>query len=71
MSKIIIQDFEIIASSIDGTVKTFDVRMGELLSDSIGAPVHSIALANGAKTYLASGLDSQIRLVERGPGEVL
>jgi len=33
VSKVVIKDYHIIASSIDGTVRAFDVRMGEITID--------------------------------------
>lgn len=35
VTKVIVEDCEIIASSIDGTVKTFDLRMGEIRTDNL------------------------------------
>ncbi|CAM8884004.1 unnamed protein product [Rhodiola kirilowii] len=62
---------EIIAGSVDGTVRTFDIRMGRELSDSLGQPVNCIALSNDGNCILASCLDSTLRLIDRTTGELL
>ncbi|CAH9098383.1 unnamed protein product [Cuscuta epithymum] len=62
---------EIIAGSVDGTVRTFDIRMGRELSDSLGQPINCISLSNDGNCILASCLDSTLRLVDRSTGELL
>ncbi|KAI3705145.1 hypothetical protein L1987_75378 [Smallanthus sonchifolius] len=62
---------EIIAGSVDGTVRTFDIRMGRELSDDLGQPVNCISLSNDGNCVLASCLDSTLRLLDRTTGELL
>ncbi|CAI9109119.1 OLC1v1008876C1 [Oldenlandia corymbosa var. corymbosa] len=62
---------EIIAGSVDGTVRTFDIRMGREISDNLWQPVNCISLSNDGNCILASCLDSGIRLLDRSSGEVL
>ncbi|VFQ93393.1 unnamed protein product [Cuscuta campestris] len=62
---------EIIAGSVDGTVRTFDIRTGREISDSLGQPVNCISLSNDGNCILASCLDSTLRLMDRSTGELL
>ncbi|KAG5534120.1 hypothetical protein RHGRI_022307 [Rhododendron griersonianum] len=56
---------EIIAGSVDGTIRTFDIRIGREISDDLGQPVNCIALSNDGNCILASCLDSTLRLLDR------
>lgn len=62
---------EIVAGSVDGTVRTFDIRMGREISDNLGQPVNCISLSNDSNCILASCLDSTLRLLDRSTGELL
>ncbi|KMZ64364.1 WD-repeat protein [Zostera marina] len=62
---------EIIAGSVDGTLRTFDIRIGRELTDDLGHPVNCISLSNDGNCILASCLDSTIRLMDRSSGELL
>ncbi|KAL9252884.1 WD repeat domain-containing protein [Drosera capensis] len=62
---------EIIAGSVDGTVRTFDIRIGREISDDLGQPVNCISLSNDGNCILASCLDSTLRLLDRSSGELL
>ncbi|TXG60489.1 hypothetical protein EZV62_015062 [Acer yangbiense] len=62
---------EIIGGSVDGTVRTFDIRIGRELSDDLGQPVNCISLSNDGNCILASCLDSTLRLLDRTTGELL
>ncbi|KAG2668095.1 hypothetical protein I3760_15G144000 [Carya illinoinensis] len=56
---------EIIGGSVDGTVRTFDMRIGRELSDNLGQPVNCIAMSNDGNCILANCLDSTLRLLDR------
>lgn len=62
---------EIIGGSVDGTVRTFDIRMGRETSDDLGQPVNCISMSNDGNCILASCLDSSLRLLDRSTGEQL
>lgn len=62
---------EIIAGSVDGTVRTFDIRNGREIVDDLGQSVNSVALSYDEGCILASCLDSTIRLLDRASGEQL
>ena len=63
----------IVASALDGCVRTFDLRAGRLLTDDVGAPITSLALSNdGNCTLTASPRDGGfLALLEAGRGTVL
>ena len=71
----------IAASSLDGTVRTYDMRAGKCLTDSLGAPVGAIALSHDRNCILAAlpsksaaaatGGGGDLLLLERGGGSVL
>jgi mitogen-activated protein kinase organizer 1 len=62
---------EILAGSVDGSVRRFDVRAGALWADQLGSPVTSIALSHDGNCVLASCLDGALRLLDKGGGELL
>ncbi|KAE8721951.1 hypothetical protein F3Y22_tig00014773pilonHSYRG00058 [Hibiscus syriacus] len=62
---------EIIGGSVDGTVRTFDIRIGREISDDLEQPVNCISMSNDGNCILASCLDSSIRLLDRFTGELL
>ncbi|EAS01217.1 MAP kinase organizer 1 (macronuclear) [Tetrahymena thermophila SB210] len=71
VSKVVINKYEVLASSIDGKVRTYDLRMGLVTNDDMKHPVLSFSLSNDKKTYAASCMDGGIRLVDREKGEIL
>ncbi|KAJ2778438.1 hypothetical protein H4R18_004598 [Coemansia javaensis] len=57
---------EIVAGSIDGCVRTYDLRAGRVLEDALGAAVVSAAPADSAGRLLVVGcMDSAVRLLDR------
>uniref|UniRef100_A0A7S0N1I4 Anaphase-promoting complex subunit 4 WD40 domain-containing protein n=1 Tax=Pyramimonas obovata TaxID=1411642 RepID=A0A7S0N1I4_9CHLO len=61
----------IVAGSVDGTVRTFDVRRGRVVTDDLHHPVTSVRLSNDGNCLLAGCLDARLRLLDRGSGEEL
>ncbi|KAI1180894.1 WD40-repeat-containing domain protein [Nemania sp. FL0916] len=62
---------EIVAGSVDGRVRTYDVRAARCVTDVVGPSVTSLALTRDAKAMLVSGLDSKLRLMDRETGGCL
>ncbi|KAH7665775.1 Purine permease plant protein [Dioscorea alata] len=62
---------EIIAGSVDGTVRTFDIQIGRELVDDLKQPANCVSLSNDTNCILASCLDSTLRLLDRSSGELL
>lgn len=71
ITSIHINTTEIITGSVDGHIRTYDIRKGELRSDYVGHPVTSICPTNDGKTILASTLDSTLRLFDTNNGTLL
>jgi mitogen-activated protein kinase organizer 1 len=64
---------EIITGSIDGCVRTYDLRKGELTCDSLGKDVSvtSISTFSERMCLAASSLDGNIHILERKTGTIL
>lgn len=65
VSAVVARGPEIVAGSVDGCVRTYDVRAGRCVTDSLGPSVTSLCLAENGKAVLVSGLDSKLRLLDR------
>ena len=61
---------EIVVSSIDGTIKTFDVRKGEIRTDILGHPITAIDLSSDERLLVAT-LEQSVVLLDTSSGEVL
>jgi len=62
---------DILACSVDGTVRRFDVRMGALYTDELHHPVTSMALSHDGLCVLASCMNSSLMLLDKESGDVL
>ncbi|KAH6845517.1 WD40-repeat-containing domain protein [Chaetomium sp. MPI-CAGE-AT-0009] len=61
----------ILAGSVDGRVRGYDVRMGRCVTDVFPGSVTSLCLARDGQTVLVGTLDSKIRLMDRRDGTCL
>ncbi len=52
---------EILTGSVDGHVRNYDIRMGQLRTDYVGHPVTSACFSNDNACILVSTLDNTIR----------
>lgn len=62
---------EVIATSVDGSVRIYDLRMGQLHIDNLGLPITHIKLSQDEKCIAASCLGGDLHLVDVGSGVVL
>lgn len=62
---------EVLAGSVDGRVRTYDVRMGRCVTDVIGPSVTSLCPTRDGKAVLVGSLDGKIRLMDRKDGACL
>ncbi|KAI9726079.1 MAG: hypothetical protein M1828_002087 [Chrysothrix sp. TS-e1954] len=62
---------EIMTGSIDGRLRTYDLRMGMLHVDVIGQPITSVTKTLQADSILVSTLDSTLRLIDKANGKLL
>ena len=58
----------LVAASVDGTVRTFDLRRGCVHEDSVGVPVTSVSVSRDGACLAASCLDGSARLLELDSG---
>ncbi|KAG9316583.1 WD40-repeat-containing domain protein [Chiua virens] len=61
----------IIVGSVDGYVRVYDLRKGELRADFVGQPVTSVVPSADATTLLVATLDSHVRLFDAVTGKLL
>jgi mitogen-activated protein kinase organizer 1 len=61
----------ILASSVDGCIRRFDVRMGRMYTDDLHHSVASLAVSRDGLCVLAACLDSHLRLLDIQAGELL
>lgn len=71
VSSVAVGEHEVVASSIDGTVTTYDLRKGAALRDSLGPPVGHVVLSGDQNCVLAASLDHRVRLLDKSSGTVL
>lgn len=71
VSSLAVAGHHIFAGSIDGRVRKYDIRMGEVYVDLIGSPVTSVTTTNQADSVLVSTLDSTLRLMDQKDGKCL
>lgn len=71
ISRILVNEFEIIVSSFDGCVRRYDVRKGELTCDRVGVSVIDIAQTKDTRCTLVACSDNVLRLLDNDSGEVL
>lgn len=71
MTSVVVHGWEIIAGSVDGTVRRFDVRMGRVYTDDVQHPVTSVATSHDGMCVLAACLDSTLRLLDKSTGKLL
>uniref|UniRef100_A0A4E9DLP4 Uncharacterized protein n=1 Tax=Gibberella zeae TaxID=5518 RepID=A0A4E9DLP4_GIBZA len=62
---------EVLAGSVDGRVRSYDIRMGQVTTDVIGAPVTSLSLTRDGRAMLVGSLDNKLRLMDRDNGSCL
>ncbi|KAF4319806.1 hypothetical protein G195_004769 [Phytophthora kernoviae 00238/432] len=68
VTSMVVTDHEIIAGCVDGVVRTFDLRAGQISREHIDEPVVSVAHSPDARFVLAGCLDGSIRVIEKANG---
>lgn len=71
ISSIKVSDHEILAGSVDGNLRRYDLRAGELCADYVGSPITCVSFSQDSQCLLASSLDSCLRLLDKDTGELL
>jgi len=62
---------EVLATSVDGCLRTYDIRKGVMWMDDCKEPLSSVTVSGDGQCVLMNGLDGVVRLLERSTGEML
>lgn len=71
ISKVFSTNDKIITASVDGSVRTYDIRMGELRVDKFHTALNGLDISLDEKIGLVSGLDDNIRLFDLESGKLI
>ncbi|XP_072704402.1 WD repeat domain-containing protein 83 isoform X2 [Ciconia boyciana] len=71
VSSVKVSDHEILSGSVDGRIRRYDLRAGQLYSDYVGSPITSVCFSKDGQCALAASLDSTLRLLDKETGELL
>jgi WD40 repeat protein len=71
VTSVLVDGHVILAASVDGSVRSFDVRAGRCAADALGAPVTVLALSRDGACVLAALAASRLRLLDRASGALL
>ena len=58
-------------SSVDGVLRTYDIRMGKLVRDDLDTPINSFDLGQDKNFAIVSTLGSTIKLLDLSIGDVV
>ncbi|CAG9322028.1 unnamed protein product [Blepharisma stoltei] len=62
---------QVIAGSLDGFIRTFDIRCGTLSVDDLKEPILGLALSRDGNATASTHIDNIIRVTDRTNGEIL
>ncbi|CAM0140230.1 unnamed protein product [Umbelopsis sp. WA50703] len=62
---------ELIVGSADGRLRNYDIRMGQLHEDYIGAAITSVRMSKDRNCILVSTTDNTLRLMDKSNGSLL
>ncbi|KAJ2901657.1 WD40 repeat-like protein [Zalerion maritima] len=62
---------EILSGSVDGKVRSYDVRTGKVTADLVGSPITGLDLTRDGRSVLVSSLGEGVRLFDRADGTCL
>ncbi|KAG7100329.1 WD repeat domain-containing protein 83 like [Verticillium longisporum] len=71
VTSLVVRGPELVAGSVDGRVRSYDVRAGRCVVDVVGASVTSLDVTRDGKAVLVGALDSKLRLMDRASGACL
>ncbi|KFG77686.1 hypothetical protein MANI_016435 [Metarhizium anisopliae] len=71
ITSLVVRGPEIVTGSVDGRVRSYDIRMGRCTTDVMGASVTSLTLTKDGRSMLVGTLDSKVRLMDRENGSCL
>jgi mitogen-activated protein kinase organizer 1 len=65
ITSLLVTDTLIIAGSVDGCIRTYDLRNGMVFTDDLHEAVTCVSMSNDGNCLLAGCLDSTVRLIEK------
>lgn len=68
---LLVTEHKIISSSLDGCLRHYDLRAGELTCDKIGESITAMSMTSDEQCILAACQDGAIRLIDIDGGEAL
>lgn len=71
VTSVLCSSHEIVAGSVDGTVRTFDIRSGQAHTDDMGDPVTCVRQSPDQKCLLATTLGGPVFLLDKKNGAKL
>lgn len=71
VTAVYLDDSEILTTSVDGCLRTYDLRMGQLRTDHLGCPVTSLTTSGSRDKVLLSCLDETLKLLDRFDGSLI
>jgi len=71
VTTVLVHGHEIICGSVDGTVLTYDIRMGRVHIDHLHSGVTALRMSGDGNCLLAGCMDSTVKLLDRSTGELL
>ncbi|XP_055386098.1 WD repeat domain-containing protein 83 [Condylostylus longicornis] len=71
VTSLIVNESQIITASLDGCIRRYDIRMGEIVCDDIGIPITYIVETKDGQCIIAGCLDGRVRLVDNETGNVI
>lgn len=70
VTAVVCEDGAIVSASMDGVIRTYDLRAGRLVEDHVGAPIVALAVSRDGACSLAASLKAggELLLLERPAG---
>jgi mitogen-activated protein kinase organizer 1 len=71
ITKVIVLRDKIVSASVDGKIRLYDIRMGQMLCDNFEFAINSFDISPDENFCIISGLDNGIRLYDMNNGEII
>ncbi|XP_060941342.1 WD repeat domain-containing protein 83-like [Limanda limanda] len=71
VSSLKVMQHELLTGSLDGNLRRYDMRIGQLYEDFINSPITCVCFSQDGQCTLSSSLDSKLLLLDKSTGEML
>jgi mitogen-activated protein kinase organizer 1 len=71
VTSLAVRAHEILTGCVDGYMRRYDVRMGEMVSDCLLHPITCVRFTHDGNCLLATCMDDTVRLFDKSNGELL